>query len=293
MDYQFYFKIIAIVIFICIVIYQYPYLFYPQELTEGFLTSKKNIKEEKPYILEKSIKFSQNEKYNNDRYIYLYSKNIKSKEEAIFKNNKFENEFVTFYQDRKNNRNKKFYQLDIENPPKISGPLNVNEIIIGEDKGVNSKKIYYTADNNIYGMVKKNNKIYYRYYSLDDNYTKDKLEKLIGKERTDIFYKVFNIKKDGKYLLEDKKSMVFEIFESDSLNNKRETPIAYNFFIKPLNFKLGFQKEKLNKFLKAFNCNTDGFEEWCDMKENKSKNIYWLAITRKSVKPTITFYYRD
>lgn len=284
-----YVKVLFIVMFILYVMYQYPHIFYPQELAEGFVTSKNSNK--KDYKLEKSIEFSSKNEFNNNNFFYLYSDNLNEKE--IFKKHNIDSEFVEFYNDRKENRNKKFYKLNIENPPEIKGDLNVDEIMVGYDKKDNNKKLFYTADNNIYCILKKNNKIFYRYYALDDYYHKKKLIKLIGKERTDLFYKLFNIKKNGKGLLEDQSNPVLEIFETDSLNKSKEDPIAYNFLVKPLNFKLGFQKDKITKFLKDLNYNTDGFKEWCSQKENKNKYIYRVMIMRKSAKPSITFYYRD
>lgn len=293
MNNLFYLKIIAIVIFILFIMYQYPHIFYPQELTEGFFDSD-NKKEERPYIFEKSIKFSPDKKYNNNRYIYLYGNNsFKGKEKSILINHKAEPEFYKFYQDRKDNRNKKFYQLDIKDPAIIKGSVNVKEFIIGEDKVAKSKKIYYTVNNNIYGIIKKNDNIYYRLYRNDSNFSKEKLEKLVGKERADSFNKIFNLKKDGELLFEGKKSFIFEIFETQSLNKKKEDPFAFNFYVKPLNFKLGFQKEKLKKILKDFNCNIDGFDKWCQSKENNKKILNWVTVSRQGVKPTITFYYSN
>ena len=293
MNNLFYLKIISIVIFILFIMYQYPHIFYPQELTEGFFDSN-NKKVDKPYIFEKSIKFYADKKFNNNRYIYLYGDNsFKGKEKSIITNHKAEPEFYNFYRNRKDNRNKKFYQLDIENPAIIKGPVDVSEFIIGEDKVAHSKKFYYTSNNNIYGIVKKNNKIYYRLYRSDSDFTKEKLEKLIGNERTNFFYKMFNLKKNGERLFEGKKSFIFEIFETQSLNKKKGDPFAFNFYVKPLNFKLGFQKEKLKKLLKDFNCNIDGFDKWCQSKENNKKILNWVTISRKGAKPTVTFYYSD
>ena len=293
MDTYFYLQIILIVIFILYIMYQYPQIFYPQELTEGFFGNDQNLNKEKSYIMEKSIKFSADEKFNNDRYLHLYSNDLVKDEKKIFKKHNVDSEFIKFYNNRKNNHNKKFYQLDIEDPPMITGNIEVFEIIIGEDKRVNSNKFYYTADNNIYCIIKKNNKILYRYYSVDEHYNSKKMEKLIGKERTHKFNKIFNIKKNGKGFLEGKDVVVFEIFETDSLDKDKGEPIAYNFMIRPLSYKFGFQKEKLHKFLKDFNCNTEGFKEWCDRKDIKDKYIKWISITRKSAKPQVTFYYNN
>ena len=83
------------------------------------------------------------------------------------------------------------------------------------------------------------------------------------------------------------------MYESDSLDKKREMIKAYYFFTKPLNLKIGFQKDKLKKLLKDYNCNIEGFDNWCQQKDKKNKIINWVAISRKSAKPTITIYYRD
>lgn len=286
-----YLQLILIIIFIIYIIYEYPHIFFPQELTEGFLTPKKT-NNERDYKIQKSINLLPNEKFNDNIVTYIYSKKLKNYKE-IFKNHNLNKKFINFYNNRKENRNKTFYQINIKDPPKITGKINVDEIIIEADKKNNLKKLYYTADNNIYCIFKQNNKFFYKYFNLDENYNKKKLVKLVGEERTDKFYKIFNIKKNGKKFLEDKDNIFIEIFETDSLNKKRGDPIGFNFFMKPLNLKLGFQKDKLTKLLKDFNCNTNGFKEWCSKKENKSKFIYWLTITRKTAKPFITFHYND
>ena len=69
MDTYFYLQVVLIIIFILYIMYQYPQIFYPQELTEGFFSYDQPLNKAKSYIMEKSIKFSADEKFNNDRYI--------------------------------------------------------------------------------------------------------------------------------------------------------------------------------------------------------------------------------
>lgn len=293
MDTYLYLQVVLIIIFILYIMYQYPQILYPQELTEGFFGNDQSLNEQKSYVMEKSIKFSADQKFNDDRYIHLYSNELVKNEKKIFKKHNVDAEFVKFYNNRDKNRNKKFYQLDIENPPRITGNMAIYEIIIGEDKGENSKKLYYTSENTIYCIIKKNNKILYKCYSADEHYKSKKMEKLVGQERSDSFNKIFNIKKNGKGFLESKKTAIYEIFETDSLDKDKGEPIAYHFFVKPLHLKIGFQKDKLKKLLKDYNCNIEGFDDWCQKKDIKNKIINWVAISRRSAKPTITIYYRD
>ena len=291
MNTYFYLQVILVVIFILYIMYKYPYIFYPNELAEGF-TNSNNKKKKNEYTLEESIKFDSDKKFNDKRYIYLYN-DFQGKEKSIFQQNKLDLDFVKFYNNKKNNRNKTFFKFDSEFEGNISGPIEVEEIIIGRDNNVGIEKFYYTADNNIHGVFKKNKKIYYRYYEALENFKEEMIHKFVGKERSSSFFKLFNIKKNNEKFLEGENSYILKMYESDSLDKKREIIKAYYFFTKPLNLKIGFQKDKLKKLLKDYNCNIEGFDNWCQQKDKKNKIINWVAISRKSAKPTITIYYRD
>ena len=216
----------------------------------------------KPSFIEKSTKFSENKKFNENREVYGYNTldysdpSIKFKEISLKHN--IDNEIIDIFN--------KF----LHNKPKDG----VQEIIYGNDK--NKIKLYINYENNIYCIEKLNSKYSLKIYE-PFIFNKKFLDNFVNKKQSDLFCNLFKVNNDNIVYIKYPQDNDFNI---NSIHINLREPI-----------KIKDNKNKILELLKTFNLNTEGINQWF----NKYNNylIIWIAITKQGNKNDITFYYRE
>ncbi len=210
-------------------------------------------------IVERSIKFTRSTLYNNDRITYSYTNNIDNDitVENIFKKHDVDDKLVFIYND-------------------LFKSMDKLEIIYGIDKTTSVSKLYITSKFNemIYGMEKRKDKYSIRHYEFIENFKKYELDTFIGRDKSSLFYTLFNIKDE---------TGVYEKYDqthSYILN-------SYHFLIN--SYKINDYKSKIKSLLSNYKCNIENIDKW--LNTYKNHHIYWIGITKKD-DIEVTIYYR-
>ena len=219
----------------------------------------------KPRIKEFSCKFTENNKFNDTRFIVLCNNldNI----ESFFSQYNIDKKLREFFYKNTKDRNQ------------------VLEIGYGYDHiNSNVSKLYIAYHNEyIYGIEKIYNKYTTRFYKPICIFYKTQLDNLIGLYKSSIFYSLFNIDK------------IYSICNS-TVYSKHDykygfIPNSYHIFVGNYNIIIGENKNRIKSLVKLCKLNTQDIDIWLNKYENY--RIQWIAFTNKKNKIELSFYYRD
>lgn len=284
---------------------------------------------------ERSVRFSKNKVYNQSRVVYgfndleYFNKNI----DNIFyfygiNDEKIKSYFREKYSLVNKNLNVDISKLSVADKKYYESLLksNHNEVGIGIDNELGTKKIYILVDKNIFSLKKLKNNIYVESI-YNDNYLikKDEIMSYLGKPNFDIIDKYINLLKitDGIDLnsvmkkmgdLSKKENLNIDItgyknyFDRDLSpffvqkykkienlhcftrydNNKM---MGYNFSLYDKELMVGDSKQFLFNLLKELGCNLEGFDNW--IKENKDLMITYISFIKTPSENIVTVYYNN
>ena len=277
---------------------------------------------------EKSIRFSQNNKYNNDRTVYGFN-NL-----DYFYNNRFnifnfygiKNKKILSYLENKYDLIKKTPQKNMERNVDLF-PINNNEsyeIGIGLDNRNSVNKIYFLINNVIHSLkVKNKNEIIESIYKDDSLVNENELKNYLGEKNFNIIdenirnLKILEFSNFNQYLenmvkFSNKLNRNFDIsstrniFERDLQTKYKETPkninslrcfvrydnnklAGYNYDISEKKLYIKNSKPFLEKLLKQLNCNISDIDKWIN--EYGNYLITFISFIYVNNELNVTIYY--